>query len=816
MKSKTLHMIGNAHIDPVWLWQWQEGFHEVHTTFRSALDRMNEDPDFKFTASSAVFYAWVEESDPDMFAEIRQRVMEGRWGLAGGWWIEPDCNIPSGESFARHALYAQRFFKEKFGITAHYGYAVDSFGHNAMLPQLLKKGGMPGYVFMRPHPHEKGLPARLFWWESDDGSRVLAYRLPFEYGGWGGELVGQIQRVAGELQAPYDEAMCFYGVGDHGGGPTKENLASIHRLSQDPDGPELIMSTPEAFFASVSAKNWPLPVVHDDLQHHASGCYAAHSGIKAWNRRAESLLAAAEKAGAVALVLTGRGGAKPGELEHAWKNVLFNQFHDVMAGTCIEPAYDDARQVAYEALSIGGWALNSAVQAIAWGVQNPEQAGVRPILVFNSHAWPVHTPVELEIGPLTPEDILLDDQGQRVPMQSVQSNATAGMWRNRLCFLADLPALGYRLYLLVPSGGAQEAGEVAATETTLDNGRLRLEIDPTTGCIASLQDLEMGEQVFSGPAARPVVIEDTSDTWSHAIFRFDQVAGEFDSVSVRRMEHGPVRSTLRVTSSYGSSRLVQDFILYRGLKQVEVRVTVDWHEQFKLLKLRFPVSMGYNFKAVTEIPYGHLEHFTDGEEEPMQSWVDISGFGRSSQQPYGFSLLNDAKYSLDMHLNEIGLTVLRSPIYAHHTPAAPNMEAEDYRFIDQGEQRFTYVMQPHAGSWETAGTVRRAAELNQPPVALQSTFHPNGSLPQSDSFIAVDQDNINVTVFKPAEDGGAWVLRAYETAGSATHVSIDLPKIGRILQADFKPCEIKTLRIPFDAAAPVVEVDFMEWDLVRK
>src|SRR5215210_3137408 len=181
LKDRTLHMIGNAHIDPVWLWQWPEGLAEVRATFRSALDRMNEYAEFLFTADSAAYYAWIEEIDPPMFEEIQQRVAEGRWELVGGWWVEPDCNLPSGESFVRHALISQRFFHDRFGRIATVGFNVDPFGHNAMLPQLLRRAGMHAYVFMRPGPHEMALPAPLFWWESADGSRVLGLRLPHEY-----------------------------------------------------------------------------------------------------------------------------------------------------------------------------------------------------------------------------------------------------------------------------------------------------------------------------------------------------------------------------------------------------------------------------------------------------------------------------------------------------------------------------------------------------------------------------------------------------------------------------------------------------------
>jgi alpha-mannosidase len=177
----TLHMIGNAHLDPVWLWQWPEGLQEAKATFRSALDRLDESADFVFTSSSAAIYKWVEENAPDLFAEIRERVAEGRWQIAGGWWIQPDCNLPGGESYVRQGLYGQRYFREKFGVTATVGYDVDSFGHHGMLPQIVAKMGMDSYVFMRPQEHEKELPGRLFWWEADDGSRVLTFRIAYAY-----------------------------------------------------------------------------------------------------------------------------------------------------------------------------------------------------------------------------------------------------------------------------------------------------------------------------------------------------------------------------------------------------------------------------------------------------------------------------------------------------------------------------------------------------------------------------------------------------------------------------------------------------------
>lgn len=810
-KNQTLYMIGNAHIDPVWLWQWQEGFHEVKASFRSALDRMKEYPEFLFVSSSAQFYEWVEQSDPAMFEEIRQRVAEGRWEIVGGWWIQPDCNIPGGESFVRHALYGQRYFKEKFGVMARVGYNVDSFGHHGMIPQLLKKAGMDYYVFMRPGPHEKGLPERLFWWESDDGSRVLTFRIPFEYCTWGKDLEKHIERVAAELKTPFDELMCFYGVGNHGGGPTIENIESIKRLNGAPDFPNLVFSTPNAFFEKMQSSVLPFPVVHDDLQHHASGCYAAHSGVKRWNRQAENLLIRAEKLSTIAAAVVGQ--PYPRDFQRAWKGVLFNQFHDIMAGTSLEPAYDDAAHLYGEAMSIGGRALNLATQALAWKINIPYEEGARPIVVFNPHGWQVKTNVEIEFGFVRANDVLVDENGAEIPFQTVQSLATAS-GRNRLSFIADLPPMGYRTYCLVPRETRSQFPriEVGESETgiVLENARFRLEFDSTSGCIQSLRDKKLEIELFTGEAARPVVYEDTSDTWSHDVFAWNTVVGTFRATSVQCVEHGPVKSVVRVVSTFGQSTLVQDFALYHELDRIDVAVKVDWREQFKMLKLRFPVNVRF-MRATYETPYGHIERFANGEEEPGQSWIDLSGTSRDRDVLVGLSILNDAKYSYDVNVRDIGLTVLRSPIYAHHVPAEPQ-PGKHYSFIDQGIQRFNYTLLPHERGWEEAQTVRRAAELNARPTALITTFH-DGPLPQRDSFLSVDVSNVIVSVLKQWEDGDDLIVRAYETNKTAVraNITIALPKLKRTIEADFAPCEIKTFRVPLDKKQPIVETNLLEF-----
>ncbi|MGC9468490.1 MAG: alpha-mannosidase [Anaerolineae bacterium] len=817
--KKRLYMIGNAHIDPVWLWPWQEGFHEVKASFRSALDRMTEFPDFVFVASSAAFYEWVEKSDPQMFTEIQARVEEGRWGLVGGWWVEPDCNVPSGESFVRHSLYGQGYFQEKFGQIAKTGFNIDSFGHSNTLPQILAKSGIENTCFLRPMPHEKALPARLFWWESDDGSRVLAFRIPFEYLSWGKDIEHHIRRCAGEMKAPIDAFMCFYGVGNHGGGPTIENIEAIHRLDADPEFPlTLQCATPDTFFRLVRERDWPLPVVRDELQNHASGSYAAHSGIKRWNRMAENHLLAAEAWSALADRINGQ--PYPQDFAHAWKQVLFNQFHDILAGTSLPEAYEDARNAYGEALAIADRNLNYAVQSFAWDIAIKPEKGMAPIVVFNPLSWPVRQVIEIESSAWSESAVLLDDAGATVPHQQVPSTTVTR--RRRLSFSAELPALGYATYRFFPEGLHSASGgdhpTVEASDTVLENAHVRLEIDAETGCIGSLFDKHREVEVFRGAAARPEVLEDVSDTWGHNTFRWDKVIGTFEPIAVSLVEHGPVRSTIRVTSRYRDSSLIQDFRLYPDGDQIDVRVTVDWREQLKMLKLRFPVNVKF-MKVTRESAYGHIELAADGDESPMQRWVDLSGISRDKEMAYGLSLLNDGKYSVDVNVSDIGLTVLRSPAYAHHIPS----ELEPGRlhhYMDQGIQHFNYSLLPHAGSWENAGTVRRAAELNRQPSALFATYHPEGRLPQRDTFVAVEPDNVMVTVLKQAEEGDALILRAVETTRSASRATIRLPNWsdpkeklpsgGRVIEADFTPCEIKTFRIPHDPTEPITEVDLLE------
>jgi alpha-mannosidase len=792
-------MIGNAHIDPVWLWQWPEGYQEVLATFRSALARLEEYPEFQFTHDSVCYLAWVEETDPEMFESIRRRVAEGRWHVIGGWWVEPDCNIPGGESYVRQALYGQGYLREKLGILATTGANVDSFGHNAALPQLLAKSGLDSYVFLRPQPHELMLPGPLFWWESRDGSRVLAYRIPNEYCTPGTDLAHHVDESVAQLTAG-GVHMVFYGVGNHGGGPTRANLESIRRLNEASGGPELRCSSPRAFFDRAGLEE-AIPVHTGELQHHGVGCYSAHSGVKLWNRRAENALQRAEKWATVANHLTGLDYPLR-DLSEAWKLLLFNQFHDTLAGTSIAPAYVDARDQIGHASSVAGAVFNRAVQAISSRIEIAPEQDMTPVVVFNPHAWPLRADVELEFAGFRDADVgMADEEGAPVRVQRTRSHATVAGPRGRIVFAADVPPLGYRVYRLLPAVvGA--AAAVPATDTTLENDHFVVGIDPRTGWLERLVVKATGVDVVAGQSrGHAVVVADESDTWGHGVRAYDDVVGEFSCTSVRLVESGPVRSIIRIESRYGASTLSEELVLGADARFLEVRAVLDWHERHRLLKLRFPTAIVTD-RATFEIPYGHIERPATGDEEPAQGWVDVSD-GRA-----GLSVVNDSKHGHDAVGGNIGMTVARSPVCAWHDPKELDPDGV-YEYLDQGRQELTYRLVPHAGDWRIAGTVHCAVELNQPAFALLESYH-EGSLPLKATH-AEAAEGVVVTVLKGAEDGsGDTIVRAYETTGTQRDASLELTLLERTIAARFAPGEVKTFRVPRDPRAPVVEADLLE------
>jgi alpha-mannosidase len=820
---RTLHMIGNAHLDPVWLWPWQEGYQEARATFWSAIERMDEYPDFIFTCDQVALLSWVEESDPVLFERIRSRVAEGRWVNTGGWWVEPDCNMPMGESFVRHGLYGQRFLRSRFGRIATVGMNVDPFGHNVMLPQILRRQGMDSYIFLRPGPHESTFDDTLFWWESPDGSRVLAYRIPFEYGSPPGAIDGQTDKALGALDRRIGDAMVFYGVGNHGGGPTRANIESIHRYDRMGSFGRMIMSSPRTYFDEVlndTERLERLPVRRDDLQHHAPGCYSAHSGIKAWQKRAQFALLSAERWAAIVAVRDNVEYPRV-QLERAWKQVLFNQFHDILPGSAIDSAYTDARDQLGEAVAISKRILVRSHNMLARQIAVPFEEETQPVLVFNQHPWPLTTDVDLNYGSQKIGAHVVDESGTPVLFQHTQPWALTGdSGRGAIVFRAELPALGYRLYRLRPGElpFAASQGSLTTSDRVLENDHVRIEIDAASGWISSYLDKATGVDLMRGVdgSTHTQICQDPTDTWGHRVVSYAWPGASMSTKRIVVRETGPLRSRIRIERAWGASSMIEEFLLDRDSAVLRIDVSLDWREKAHLLKLRFPTLLEAPV-ATYDVPFGALRRPVDGAEEPAQSWVDLTG--TVNERPAGLTVVTTNKHGFDASGGpqpSVGVTAVRSPVYSWHDPRLLQKDGI-YSYQDQGLQHFSVELVPHAGDWRDVDPDRRAIVLGSPVRAMLESSH-GGILPSRHSFASDGGAQVRITAVKGSEDAvgsvgsgtADLIVRAVETRGESTLARIELPVVGRVLEESFAPSEVRTFRVPRDPELPVVEVDLIE------
>ncbi|MBQ8393947.1 MAG: alpha-mannosidase [Clostridia bacterium] len=781
MAKQKVFMIGNAHLDPAWVWSWQEGSCEAKATIRSALDRMKEFPDFKFVCSSSSVYQWIEDFDPEMFGEVKARIQEGRFIIVGGWKVQPDCNLPGGENFARMSLYSQRYFYENFGKTAQVGYNVDSFGHNAMMPQILRKSGMKYYVYMRPMEYEKSMKENVFTWEAPDGSQVTAFRI--------NEMYCKRFNTLEELDAYLHdcskfyhgtEFMGYYGVGNHGGGPTIRNIELIREYNTKEDAPfELIMADPAEFFEKFEKENEML-VVKEELQHHASGCYSAMSEIKTLLRKGETKMTAAEKFSVLAKLSTGKKySAKL--IQDGWENLNFLTFHDILGGCCIKSAYDDCLYMGYETVSIAEKQKNSALQTLSWKIDTTKKDFGLPIVIFNSHCFDVEEVIEINNNALKIKDV----NGNDVPFVNAPSEAQPVFERDNAVFKVKVPALGYAVYYYTPSvdfNGTNTEGDYAVrakkcADLTLENEYLKVQFNEQ-GAPVSVFDKRTGKETLNGAARSVVIDESAHDTWSHGKNYFDNEIGEFKTVKATKLESNDVRETVKVSSVYGESSLTQYYTLNAGEEFVRVRVKMNWNEKHKMLKFAYPVACEAP-TSVYEIPFGTVERPCNGEEESALMWAMVGN------AEGGLAILNDSKYSYSAKDNVLSLTAIRSPIYCDHG----RIRGEESNYTDQGIHDFSYALLP-ATTDEKSKIFRRALQFNTPVSVILENHH-EGILPLTYSAVSVSAENIVISAIKQSEDGKGYVVRAYECDGKTASATVGIKGL-KPLKAQFKPYEIKT------------------------
>jgi len=837
MHEATLHLTGNSHIDAAWLWPWTETVDTVKNTFSTALQLMNEYPTYTYTQSAAAYNDWMARDYPEIDAQIKERIKQGRWEVVGGMWVEPDLNMPDGESTTRSILIGKRWYQQHYGVDVRIGWNPDSFGYNWQLPQIYKKTGIDYFVTQKMAWNDTNqLPFKLFWWESPDGSKVLTY-FPHDYANTNLNPV----RLSVDLEKAREYApgmtnmLDLFGVGDHGGGPTRAMLdEGLHWMQGNKVIPHEEFGTAQPWFSKVEKELAPdspvwnyqtiaegyhppspiegqihIPTWKTEMyfEYHR-GVFTTQANHKRNMRESPEWTLNAEKYASLAWL---DGNAYPGEeLTEDWKKITFNDFHDLAAGSGIGVIYKDA-QKDYDAVR---WSTNEisakSLKTVGAHIDTHGAVGV-PVLVFNPLAWRRSGDVKVDVQmPTATSDVsVLDAKGAVLPSDVLRKDASTNTF-HLLVEAKDVPSLGYEVLHVVP-GKRPFTSDLKVTGTTLENANLRVVVDPKTGCITELFDKKAGfETLAKGACGNELqAFKDTPkdyDAWNIDPGTLDQppvLITEADSVEV--VEHGPKRAAIRVTRHWQNSKFVQEIQLEAGADEAVVVNDIDWHETHVLLKAAFALSATSPF-ATYEIPFGTIQRPTtrNNSWEKAQFEVGAQRFGDISNAQHGFSLINEAKFGYDGVGNQLRLTLLRSPVWPD-----PN--------ADRGHQHFRYALYPHAGDWKQAMTVRHGWEFNYPLQAMQVEAH-TGSLPAEHSFVGITPDDVVLTAMKKAEDSHALVFHFYEWAGKggsaelrvppgatgATETNLmekaegeALPLKGDTMTVHFKPYEIVAVRVDY-------------------
>lgn len=833
----TVHMIGNAHLDPAWLWRWPDGIQEAVATFRSALERLKETPEFLFTRGESWVFERIEEADPELFAEIVRYVQEGRIALVGGWVVQADCNLPGGEAYVRQALYGKAYFREKFGVEVKVAYSVDAFGHHASLPQILGKSGYELYIYTRPlaenstgFPVEQSLPGTMFRWEAADGTGVLAFHIHcWKYGSYGIHLddLGEHLRAAVQAAPPgLGHTLCFFGVGNHGGGPTRRQIAYIQEHAGEVPGARLVFSHPQRFLDAVRAEAGALPTVRRELNPTMTGCYSSCSEVKQLNRQVEQVLLASERWCALVAVVLRRMPYPADDLKLAWKQVLFNQFHDILAGSSIPQVYADARDSYGQARHLALLGLHQALRRVANAVDTRGEGF--PFLVFNPSAWRRVEPVMVEpsLGARGADQGVLrnwshdefkvvDERGAEVDAQLVKGQDNTGGMAAWL-FTAEVPPLGYRCYRIArqPAGRplCRGAASLRADRTSLRNAFLEVELDPETGWLRRLYDVRRRVELLRAPANVPVVLRDEADSWGMWVRSYRDELARIRYTNIRLLESGPLRASLWLEGWHGRSRIATTMSLHRDRDLLSFSTRIEWFERQTMLKLAFPFALGEP-RCRVEIPYGSVERRGDGEEGVAHSWTMLTGTpDAGGPGEYAVALLNDSKYAGDVLDAELRLTVLRCVPAAYMKGGCNLDEHPATPFLDYGVQEFNYWLKPDAEG--PAALTRLAEAVNSPLLLTPESVHP-GALPPTAAFLETTAGHTLVAVLKRTETDDGLCLRLVEAEGRPEEFRLVLRDgTGREseIAVAMRPWEIKTLVLRGDLVGlPVVtETDLLE------
>ena len=796
-KKPAVYLVGNTHFDPVWLWTWDEGMASIRSTFRSALDRMKEEEQFCYSFSCPPVFEWIRETEPSMFEEIRERVREGRWRLDEGMWLQPDCFSGCGESYIRQCLYGQRYLFANFGVYSDTAFNADCFGCPETMPQILKKSGMKYAIFGRPDGKDLPLADPLFRWRSPDGSEILACRVQDAGAPWSPDFPKALENALAWTEQKQKDALVILGVTDHGGAPTKRDIA--FGLRKQAEGRNIVFSGTTEYFEKRKQGDLSSLRTVGEIPIRYFGVFCDLPAVKKENRASELALLRAERVSVLEKLLSGKP-FPTALLAGAWKDVLFNQFHDILGGSSIRDAYTDAFHKWGHAQTEVNEYLYPALGRLTREISLPLDADAPwYLVVWNLHPFPVSRPVTAEVqwawefDWYKDEVSVTDADGREYPCQMLTPRTPIPGFRSRFVFEAEIPAFGYRVFAVHRRPAAQPENLCSVSESGLSNGMIRAEPDPVTGGIAGVWDELTGERL-SGHLALPFVCEDTSDVWAFNFKAYGE--REFfrvESVSVR--ERGPLFTRLHVKASYNRSVLDADYVLYRGKKEVEGSFRLFWQEEGKTCRFAF-ASCEDDPALSAASPLGETKREKNGAEMPAGGYLSFGDM----------TVYSDCFFSYTAEKNELACTAVRSPVYGDLRMGA--IPDDDYEYEGQG---ILY------GKWRVSlekSTVyerQNAADAFLSPYVIINEAHHDGVRGWEDGFLRLTGNNVRLTALKPAEDGGDDIILRLVNVGGETETA-QITLVGRSADFTLAPYEILTVRL----GETIRVVDMLENTINRK
>jgi alpha-mannosidase len=783
--KKTIHLIGNAHLDPVWLWDRREGLNEGITTARSMLDLMDEFPEMTFIRGESAIYQQIETYDPPTFGRIKKMVKAGRWDVVGGTYIQPDTNLTGTETLVRQFTHGQRYFKSRFGKAVTAGWQADSFGHSAGLPEILAAGGINFFAFTRPDIRIVPISEPAFWWIGDGGARILGLRsVTGAYLNERHTMVAHLDSVMeAHAASRLQNIACFYGLGNHGGGPSRRHLMEIREWAAAHPEVEVIHSglhrINNALRRELAAKGEGLiPSHRGELNFCLRGCYSSVAKFKFPYRRSEALLGRAEATDAIVAASQKRPGA---DLSKTWEVMLFNSFHDILPGSSIERAMDE--QIA----SLGGILHDAsetefaALKALAADIDTTltrkppkDHPSAVTALVWNPHPFRYDGPIELEAS-LDYRPLIKDytKRADEVPVEVLGANRKPVAfqairtehscfpdwpWRKRVLLPVSLPAFGWNVVEIGWVEGAKPVAvpnPVTAKPGSIANELWRVEARKGD---KGVQFFHRGKKFFARDGLQAVLYDDPWGSWGGMYeepdsFLLKNVRERWTITEVELLENGPERAALWVRFAGKRSRIDLTFHVSRDRDAVDVSARVLLDDRSARLKLVFPAGDQVDY----EVP-GSVAHRGPGGEVPGGRWARVHAAGKAN----GLGFVSDALYNFDSEAGEFRATVVRATRYANDvkTPA----DTELWRpAVDCGELKFRFVLTP-----PTADLPRLAAGLEQPPVVL---LVPPGKGARKRTGSLLELTSARLLALKRAEDGKGFILRLQAAPGKAVNIS---------------------------------------------